>query len=463
MQVVAVGAGTKFMPQHAIEADVKGECIHDGHAEILARRALMRMLYTQMHDLCTKNKDGTAAGSLEPGFPEVLEVAQSSGGHPNLYRWNPMVSLHFYTSAQPCGNASVKRWAKGKSEKWLDLQPESLPHVPHARITLHARSEGQAMFLVKRSRTAGSTHSHSIQHQDSLSHTGPPMLCFDRSTASDTLSMARRPVVGEIAKHVPPACELPLTGSGQTASCSDKIARWNVLGVQGGLMLNLLLEPIYIQSITIGHKCVLMIHRRVQCMPTTAYCQQHLLRRFSRPHATRAVCCRMQDFDIMYNQALSDTGKLHAYKGTHIMPWNRASNGCAVSDWNRSDNALLATGHKFALHHPLLLCTAVSFDTGIFRTDVARQATFTEQRCICWCHRGGAAEVINGISGLCSDNSVSKQSRAAMLQNFLAIRGNPGYRAGSPFHEIYNTLKFQDEDFRVARAVLKEVFQRLQP
>ena len=37
----------------------------------------------------------------------------------------------------------------------------------------------------------------------------------------------------------------------QTMSCSDKIARWNVLGVQGCL-LSMYMEPIYFQSVTIG-------------------------------------------------------------------------------------------------------------------------------------------------------------------------------------------------------------------
>lgn len=40
-----------------------------------------------------------------------------------------------------------------------------------------------------------------------------------------------------------------------TMSCSDKIARWNVLGIQGSL-LSTITEPIYFSTITLGGLCL---------------------------------------------------------------------------------------------------------------------------------------------------------------------------------------------------------------
>jgi tRNA-specific adenosine deaminase 1 len=51
-----------------------------------------------------------------------------------------------------------------------------------------------------------------------------------------------------VLRTKPGRSDSPLTLS---MSCSDKIASWNVLGIQGGLMVRIF-DPVYISSITIG-------------------------------------------------------------------------------------------------------------------------------------------------------------------------------------------------------------------
>lgn len=62
----------------------------------------------------------------------------------------------------------------------------------------------------------------------------------------------------------------------RTMSCSDKILRWNVLGLQGALLSHFI-HPVYLRSITLGYL-------------------------YSHGHLTRAVCCRLaRDGDAFKN------------------------------------------------------------------------------------------------------------------------------------------------------------------
>uniref|UniRef100_I3JGJ6 Adenosine deaminase RNA specific n=1 Tax=Oreochromis niloticus TaxID=8128 RepID=I3JGJ6_ORENI len=71
----------------------------------------------------------------------------------------------------------------------------------------------------------------------------------------------------------------------RTMSCSDKILRWNVIGLQGALLTHFL-DPIYLKSITLGYL-------------------------YSHGHLTRAVCCRLARDGEAFTQSLPAPFKLN--------------------------------------------------------------------------------------------------------------------------------------------------------
>jgi hypothetical protein len=53
---------------------------------------------------------------------------------------------------------------------------------------------------------------------------------------------------------LPPGTAICNSQAGYIKTCSDKIAIWNSVGIQGALLSHLLAAPIYLRTITIGRK-----------------------------------------------------------------------------------------------------------------------------------------------------------------------------------------------------------------
>ena len=162
------------------------------HAEVLARRSLLRVLYADLHRILVR---GEAKGLVLERGAEPSRCCLISGK-----------TLHLYTSSQPCGNATLKRWAKGSKERF-DESLQGWVSQKHQRMQVHARGEGQVALLVKCSRPAATP----------------------ASTAGATCDRE-----GTIA---PGTCE-PGSGGGDAMSCSDKIAKWSCIGIQVRLVFN---------------------------------------------------------------------------------------------------------------------------------------------------------------------------------------------------------------------------------
>lgn len=121
---------------------------------------------------------------------------------------NSEVSFALYVSSCPCGNACIRRWGDSPKDR-TDTQLGAYTFPPHNRHPVfhaHARHEGQLAVSYK--------------------------------------------------------------GESRILSCSDKILRWNVKGLQGFGLSGIVANPIYLKAIVIGRK-------------------------FVRKHSERAFCCRL--------------------------------------------------------------------------------------------------------------------------------------------------------------------------
>ncbi|XP_019363722.1 PREDICTED: double-stranded RNA-specific editase B2 [Gavialis gangeticus] len=215
-QVIVLSSGTKCINGEYIND--QGLVVNDCHAEIVARRAFVHFLYSQLELHLSKRRED---------WERSIFVRLKEGG----YRLKENILFHLYVSTSPCGDARLN----SPYEITTDLN--SSKHIVR-KYRGHLRTKiesGEGTIPVRRHNT--------VQTWDGV-------------------------LLGEQLI---------------TMSCTDKIARWNVLGLQGAL-LSYFIEPTYLHSIIVGslyhtgHLSRVMSHRieSIGQLPAS-YRRNHLL------------------------------------------------------------------------------------------------------------------------------------------------------------------------------------------
>nr|XP_008527166.1 PREDICTED: double-stranded RNA-specific editase B2 [Equus przewalskii] len=165
----------------------QGLVVNDCHAEVVARRALVHFLYAQLELHLSKRRED---------WERSVFVRAKEGG----YRLRDNVLFHLYVSTSPCGDARLNSPYEITTDKLSSSKHIVRKFRGHLRTKIES---GEGTVPVR--------GPSSVQTWDGV-------------------------LLGEQLV---------------TMSCTDKIARWNVLGLQGALLCHFI-EPVYLHSLIVG-------------------------------------------------------------------------------------------------------------------------------------------------------------------------------------------------------------------
>jgi tRNA-specific adenosine deaminase 1 len=218
LTVISLGTGTKCLGYEILLSD--GSRIHDGHAEVMARRGFMRFLYSELEECIQRGFDCKSS---------ILQRCQSEASEKIVFKMRENITFHFFVSQTPCGDASIHA-----------VEQKAISDAFNNNSKRIREEEEQLLSASKKAKLLINNYGRTGARPITSSSYAP-------GTETET-------EFGEMEQKLGIVRTKPGRGPRTISmSCSDKLSKWSVLGIQGALLSYVIPDPIFMSTIIIGN------------------------------------------------------------------------------------------------------------------------------------------------------------------------------------------------------------------